>query len=233
VSWNARDGKWQGQLKVGGGRQQVHVGYYRYFDSEHEAAAAVVARQRELGLDPDRRQASEFRGVGWRKNYRKWCAQIKIGGKMRHLGYFQAGHPGEVDAALAFDAAVRALGSAGRATKASERTNFEVPGQGARGLSREQAADVEARLEQHLRAALLAAGRANSFGEEFERQLPQQVMPAPACPRCPPAEHGAGARTAWHAETGRGAAGLVGAGRAVGAGRRRRAGRRGSLSRGA
>ena len=95
-------------------------------------------------------------------------------------GTFGAGQPGEVDAALAFDAAARALGSARRATNASERTNFEVPGQGARGLSREQAADVEARLERHLRAALLAAGRAKGVGEEFERELPQQMMPAPA-----------------------------------------------------
>ena len=84
-----------------------------------------------------------------------------------------------MDAALAFDATVQALGSAGRTTKASERTNFEVPGQGARGLSREQTADVEAMLERHLRAALRAAGRASSFEEEFERQLPRQVMPTP------------------------------------------------------
>jgi hypothetical protein len=158
----------------------VHVGS---FGSEREAAAAVVARQQELGLDPDRRQASQFRGVAWYKRSRKWQAKVQIGGKDRHLGYFGAGHPGEVDAALAFDAAARALGSAGRTTKASERTNFEVPGQGARGLSREQAADVEARLERHLRRVLLACkvdGGAKGLGEEFERLLPGQVMPAPA-----------------------------------------------------
>ena len=55
--------------------------------------------------------------------------------------------------------------------------------QGARGLSREQAADVEARLERHLRRVLLACkvdGGAKGLGEVFERQLPGQVMPAPA-----------------------------------------------------
>ena len=98
-----------------------------------------------------------------------------------------------MDAALAFDAATWALGSARWATNASERTNFEMPGQGARGLSREQAADVEARLERHLRAALLAVGRAKGMGEAFEQELSGQVLPAPACPLCPPAEHGADA----------------------------------------
>ena len=131
VTWHAQSGKWQGKFRVGG--RMVHVGL---FDSEREAAAAVVARQRELGLDPDRRQASEFRGVDWHKPNQKWRVTIKIAGRQRHLGYFGAGQPGEVDAALAFDAAARALGPAGRTTKASERTNFEVPGQGARGLSR-------------------------------------------------------------------------------------------------
>ena len=66
-----------------------------------------------------------------------------------------------------------------------------MPGQGARGLSREQAADVEARLERHLRDALLAAGRAKGMGEVFGQELSGQVLPAPACPLCPPAEHGA------------------------------------------
>ena len=154
VSWYAPNKTWKGLLTAGG--RVVHVGY---FASEREAAAAVVARQRVEGLDPGRRQASDFCGVAWYKPSRKWCVSIRIGGKARHLGSFETGHPGEVDAALAFDATVQALGSAGRTTKASERTNFEVPGQGARGLSREQAADVEAGLERHLRRVLLACNR--------------------------------------------------------------------------
>jgi hypothetical protein len=174
VGWDVQSGKWLGKLKVGG-------------RPVYDVPAAVVARQRELGLEPGRWQASEFNGVVWLKRRRKWRAGIQIGGKNMHLGSFGAGHPGEVDAALASDAAVRALGSAGRSTNnTSERTNFE----GLCGLSREQASDVEARLERHLRAALLAVGGTNGFGEEFEQQLPRQVRDAsPARPRCPPAEH--------------------------------------------
>ena len=66
VAWDAQNGKWQGSLWVG--VRRVHVGN---FGSEREAAVAVLARQRELGLDPDRRQASEFRGVAWYKTSRK------------------------------------------------------------------------------------------------------------------------------------------------------------------
>jgi hypothetical protein len=178
VAWDAQNGKWKGMRPDGGRR---HVGL---FDSERQAAAAVAARQWAEGLDLGWRQASEFREVAWHKTSQKWQATIQIGGKLRHLGYFGAGHPGEVDAALAFDTVVRALGPVGRSTNnASERTNFEVPVQGARGLSREQAADVEARLERHLRRVLLACkvdGGAKGLGEVFERQLPGQVMPAPA-----------------------------------------------------
>ena len=65
VAWHAQSGKWQGSRKVGG--RTVHVGL---FASEREAAAAVVARQRELGLDPDRRQASEFGGLTGRRTAR-------------------------------------------------------------------------------------------------------------------------------------------------------------------
>ena len=66
VAWDAQNGKWQGSLWVG--VRRIHVGN---FGSEREAAVAVLARQRELGLDPDRRQASEFRGVAWYKTSRK------------------------------------------------------------------------------------------------------------------------------------------------------------------
>ena len=80
VTWHAQSGKWQGKFRAGG--RMVHVGL---FDSEREAAAAVVARQRELGLDPDRRQASEFRGVDWHKPNQKWRVTTKIAGGQRHL----------------------------------------------------------------------------------------------------------------------------------------------------
>jgi hypothetical protein len=142
---------------------------------------------------------------------------INIGGKLRHLGYFGAGQPGEVDAALAFDTVVRALGPAGRSTNnASERTNFEVPGPDARGLSREQAADVEAKLKRHLRLALLAAGRDKGMGEAFEQEPSGQVLPAPAARSALPQNTMATRAPRGLLRPSAGAAGLVGAGRADG-----------------
>lgn len=48
---------------------------------------------------------SGFKGVHWNKGIGRWQAQITIGKKHRHLGYFG----GREDAALAYDAAAREL----------------------------------------------------------------------------------------------------------------------------
>ena len=159
--------------------------------------------------------------MAWHKRGQKWRVTINIGGKQHHLGSFGAGHPGEVGVALAFDTAVQALGPAelpaGRATYASERTNFEVPGPDARGLSREQAADVEAKLKRHLRSALLAAGRDKGMGEAFEQELSGQVLPAPAARSALPQNTMATRAPRGLLRPDAGLADLVGAGRADGA----------------
>jgi hypothetical protein len=49
--------------------------------------------------------SSQFKGVRWTDEGRKWQAQIKVGGKHRLLGRFRS----EIDAALAYDAAARQL----------------------------------------------------------------------------------------------------------------------------
>ena len=45
--------------------------------------------------------SSRFKGVYWDKNANKWRAQIVIGGKKKHLGYFTS----EIKAALVYDKA--------------------------------------------------------------------------------------------------------------------------------
>ena len=47
--------------------------------------------------------SSQYRGVGWRKNERKWAAKLRFDGRNRHLGSFDA----EIDAARAYDTAAR------------------------------------------------------------------------------------------------------------------------------
>lgn len=47
--------------------------------------------------------SSMFRGVSWHKKHHKWVAQIRVDGKLKHAGYFNA----EEDAARAYDIAAR------------------------------------------------------------------------------------------------------------------------------
>ncbi len=45
--------------------------------------------------------SSEYRGVSWQNRANKWRAQIRINGKVTHIGFFDD----ELDAALAYDEA--------------------------------------------------------------------------------------------------------------------------------
>jgi hypothetical protein len=114
VSWNKQNTNWTAQVHHGGKRE--HLGY---FTTEEEAKARYDARCLELGLDPNPGTSSTFRGVTWDKTKRKWKAKLCVDGKNNSLGYFQATARGEVDAALAFDAATRELGR-------PEKANFEL-----------------------------------------------------------------------------------------------------------
>ena len=108
VSWDTRDSTWRAQLYHGG--KQEHLGY---FAIEEEAKARYDARCLELGLDPDKRQASGFRGVTWNKAAGQLWANIKVDRKTENLGFFEPTPAGEVDAALAYDARERAAGRPG------------------------------------------------------------------------------------------------------------------------
>jgi hypothetical protein len=52
-----------------------------------------------------RQTSSKYKGVYFRKNYKKYCAQIRYKGKRMHLGYFD----NETDAAKAYDEAAKKL----------------------------------------------------------------------------------------------------------------------------
>lgn len=45
------------------------------------------------------------KGVYWRKDNRRWCSNITVGGKKRHLGYFATA----IEAAVAFEQAAREI----------------------------------------------------------------------------------------------------------------------------
>ena len=54
----------------------------------------------EMVLGP---KSSQYRGVNWHKEARKWVAHITIDGVLKHIGYFV----NEADAARAYDARAR------------------------------------------------------------------------------------------------------------------------------
>jgi hypothetical protein len=105
VSWATRDSKWRACLDHGGKQEQLGD-----FATEEKAKARYDARCLEVGLDPDKRQASGFRGVSWHKPLGKWLAQITVDRKKENLGYFEPTPAGEVGAALAYDARAREAG---------------------------------------------------------------------------------------------------------------------------
>tara|TARA_R110002153_G_scaffold258763_1_gene418236 strand:+ start:37 stop:519 length:483 start_codon:yes stop_codon:yes gene_type:complete len=53
----------------------------------------------------NRTGSSEYTGVSWRKDYRKWHSQIRINKKAKHLGYFTD----ELEAAEAYKIALNNL----------------------------------------------------------------------------------------------------------------------------
>jgi hypothetical protein len=118
VSWNKKGKNWQAQIHHGGKNEKLSG-----FATEDEAKACCDARRLELDLDSDAGKSSSFRGVTWHKARSKWQVRIGIDGKMKHLGLFNVTAGGEVDAALAYDAAALAEGR-------SEKVNF-VPTQAA------------------------------------------------------------------------------------------------------
>ncbi len=125
VGFNARKRKWTAMARHNG----EHVNIGQAFATEMEAVNAVDKwlrehnRAAEANLDESGnfvprvvKESSEFTGVTWSKKSNKWHAQIKVAGKMEHLGYFDD----EEEAARAFDT---------RAAELNRPTNFDVHGQ--------------------------------------------------------------------------------------------------------
>jgi hypothetical protein len=105
VRWAKKNKKWKAQVQRGGKRE--HLGY---FATQAEAKACHDARCQELGISADA-------GKTWGyKSY--WRTSIMVDGKKKFCGGFEATARGEVDAALAYDVAMRAAGR-------PEKANFK------------------------------------------------------------------------------------------------------------
>ena len=124
VGFNKRDKKWGAFVKHNG--KLVHLG--DNFDTEIAAAKAVDVWLRENGRAAEANfdesgsfvprvatKSSKYRGVTWNKSHNQWKAEIKVAGKLEHLGYFDD----EAEAARAFDT---------RAAELGRPTNFDLNG---------------------------------------------------------------------------------------------------------
>ncbi|KAK9804004.1 hypothetical protein WJX72_012082 [[Myrmecia] bisecta] len=127
VSWSKTKGKWIPQINHGG-----HVRFLGQYDDQLEAArafdlAVVQLRRTTKGTNfPDtaangpnvpytaRATASQYRGVTWHKETKKWHASTQINGKRHYFGLFED----ELEAAKAFDRGVWMLRGS------TEYTNF-------------------------------------------------------------------------------------------------------------
>ncbi len=122
VGWCKRVEKWHAAIRHNG--KVVNLGHN--FDTEIAAAKAVDVWLRANGRAADAnfdesgefvprvpKKSSKFRGVSWKNN--QWKAEIKVAGKLEHLGYFDD----EEAAARAFDSRAGPLG---------RPTNFDVDG---------------------------------------------------------------------------------------------------------
>ena len=108
VGWHKHNQKWRASVKHNG--KLVNLG--GSFDTEIAAAKAVDVWLRENGRAAEANfdesgsfvprvstQSSKYRGVSWYKKSNQWKAEIKVAGKLEHLGYFDD----EAEAARAFD----------------------------------------------------------------------------------------------------------------------------------
>jgi len=74
-------------------------------DNRYENLRPVSSNFNNFNIRKREGGSSNYRGVSWVKREKKWVAQIKVGGKSRHIGIFPGTPEGEVAAALAWDRA--------------------------------------------------------------------------------------------------------------------------------
>jgi hypothetical protein len=72
-------------------------------DNRRENLRSVTSAENHRNSRKRTRATSQFKGVHWLVQGKKWRAMIYVNGKQRHLGCFAR----ETDAALAYDVAAR------------------------------------------------------------------------------------------------------------------------------
>ena len=117
VGWHKASKKFAASISVGNKRKSLGI-FVNEIDAAHAYDAYAIAnginRPRNFPSEDDvvrappkqRKKAanksSKYRGVSWFKRDKKWCAQIQVDGKKKHIGSY----PDEITAARAYDAFV-------------------------------------------------------------------------------------------------------------------------------
>lgn len=58
-------------------------------DNRIENLRECTDKENQQNTNIQKNNTSGYKGVGWYKNYNKWCAKIKVNGKYINLGYFE------------------------------------------------------------------------------------------------------------------------------------------------
>jgi hypothetical protein len=103
VSWKKNRNKWVANIKING--EKKHLGYFILEEAAAEAYqnALKMLNEGDLSFMKPKEYSSGYKGVSWKKKISKWVANIKIDGKLKHLGYFTS----EEEAAEAYQKALK------------------------------------------------------------------------------------------------------------------------------
>jgi len=90
VCWSKNSNKWMSSIEINGKSK-----FLGYFDLEEEAnkyyqnALKSIEEGTEVKIKKHK-YSSKYKGVFWRKQRSKWVSQIRINGKLKHLGSFDS-----------------------------------------------------------------------------------------------------------------------------------------------
>lgn len=89
-------------LKFGDPRQADHIEHHTLDNRRHNLRISTP-QQNSMNQKSPQNTTSQFKGVHWHKQCEKWRAEIRINGKLKHLGLYVL----ETEAALAYNDAAK------------------------------------------------------------------------------------------------------------------------------
>jgi len=102
VYWHKTHEKWMSAIRIED--KKFHLGTFVNEKEASEAYETALKNWLEHKIKPEKKKfSSQYKGVTFFKARNKWCAKIKLNGKLTHVGIFKT----EFEAHLAFEEAIR------------------------------------------------------------------------------------------------------------------------------